>query len=133
VHSHAAMDGRVGASACMQSRRQCAANEFMLQCASRCIALARLVVDLVEANPALRRVPLAEAERYAASINARVLEASAKSGDSIVHIFEQVVAAYFDRADAASGVNKQSTQTQNGQAKSANLAATQAGERKKCC
>lgn len=57
-------------------------------------------LDIVEANPSLRRVPLEEAKRYGASVNAMVVEASAKSGGAITNTFEQVVSIYLERAEA---------------------------------
>lgn len=88
-------------------------------------------LDLVEANPAARRVPLDEAKRYGASVNAMVVEASAKSGDSIAHTFEQVVAIYFERAEASN--RKQQTGTPASGSKSADLTAGGQTEKKKCC
>jgi len=85
-------------------------------------------LDLVEANPSARRVPLDEAKRYGASVNAMVVEASAKSGDSIAHTFEQVVQLYFERADASARA-KQNTQQPTAKIDAGN-AATQ---KKGCC
>lgn len=88
-------------------------------------------LDLVEANPAARRVPLDEAKRYGASVNAMVVEASAKSGDSIAHTFEQVVAIYFERMEASN--RKQNAGTPATGSKSADLTAGGQPEKKKCC
>lgn len=89
-------------------------------------------LDLVEANPSARRVPLEEAKRYGASVNAMVVEASAKSGDSIAHTFEQVVSIYFERAEASN--RKQNAAAATG-SKTTKLDAQNAagGEKKKCC
>jgi len=85
-------------------------------------------VDLVEANPSARRVPLDEAKRYGASVNAMVVEASAKSGDSIAHTFEQVVQLYFERADASARSKQSSAQP------AAKIDANNAqAEKKGCC
>lgn len=94
-----------------------------------------LPVDLVEANPSLRRVALDEAKRYGASVNATVVEASAKSGASVAHTFEQVVAIYFERAEAASrSSSQQAAQSAQG-AKAAKIDQSNAttGGKKKCC
>jgi len=55
--------------------------------------------DLCEGDESARKVSLAEAKRYAATINADVLEASAKSGVNINEMFEQVVEMCFERQD----------------------------------
>jgi len=55
--------------------------------------------DVVEDREDLRKVSLAEAKRYASSINAHVLEASAKSGKNIREAFEQVVRMCFERQE----------------------------------
>jgi hypothetical protein len=91
-------------------------------------------VDLVESNPALRRVPLDEAKRYGASVNAMVVEASAKSGDSIASTFEQVVSIYFERAEATNQRSSTSAAT-SGSGKSTKVDGSNAngGGKKKCC
>lgn len=54
-------------------------------------------LDVVQANPALRKVDFAEAKRYASSINAVVVEASAKTGENVNEMFTQVVLTCFER------------------------------------
>jgi len=55
-------------------------------------------LDLVESNPALRRVELGEAKRYAATINANVLEVSARSGANVSDAFIGVTTTCVERA-----------------------------------
>jgi len=88
-------------------------------------------LDLVEANPSARRVPLDEAKRYGASVNAMVVEASAKSGDSIAHTFEQVVQLYFERAEASQ--RAQQHQQAGAASKTAKLDGANADTGKKGC
>lgn len=91
-------------------------------------------MDLVEANPSARRVPLDEAKRYGASVNAMVVEASAKSGASIAHTFEQVVSIYFERAEASSRSSQQASQAgQAGKAAKVDQTNATTGGKKKCC
>lgn len=95
-------------------------------------------MDLVESNPSARRVPLDEAKRYGASVNAMVVEASAKSGDSIAHTFEQVVQLYFERAEAAARSQSQQQQTggtagATGKTAKLDQANANASEKKGCC
>lgn len=47
-------------------------------------------VDVVEDKPSMRQVETAEAKRYAASIGALVVEASAKSGKNVSEMFDKV-------------------------------------------
>src|SRR3954453_18185517 len=94
------------------------------------LSLSVCLVDLVEANPSLRRVPLDEAKRYGASVNAMVVEASAKSGDSIATTFEQGVSIYFERADA-SNKKQQAASSSNTGGKTQKIDASNAqGEKK---
>jgi hypothetical protein len=53
--------------------------------------------DLVSESPSLRKVDLAEAKRYATTINATVMETSAKNGANVNEIFEQVVKLCLER------------------------------------
>eukprot|EP00808_Paulinella_micropora_P005517 g5728.t1 len=57
-------------------------------------------LDLVETDPNLRQVNLAEAQRYAKSVGAHVIEASAKSGQNIDKIFQTVVQLALERQTA---------------------------------
>jgi len=55
-------------------------------------------LDLVVEDESKRKVDLTEAKRYASTINAVVLEASAKTGgESVTKCFEQVVQMCFER------------------------------------
>jgi len=54
-------------------------------------------LDLVQAQPNLRKVDLGEAKRYAQSIGAEVVEASAKTGENINEMFNKVVLTCFER------------------------------------
>ena len=63
-----------------------------------CLVLAGNKLDAVEQNPSLRKVELAEAKAYAASIGAEVLEVSAKTGTNVSEAFSQVVNTAFERA-----------------------------------
>ncbi len=47
-------------------------------------------VDVVQENPSMRKVDFAEAKRYASSIGAVVVEASAKTGENVNEMFDQV-------------------------------------------
>jgi hypothetical protein len=100
------------------------------------IVAVTVTVDLVEANPSARRVPLDEAKRYGASVNAMVVEASAKSGDSIAHTFEQVVQLYFERADASARSRQSAQGAPAATSKGAQVDrgnAAPAGKSGKCC
>jgi len=55
-------------------------------------------LDLCDANPALRRVELGEARRYAQTIGASVLEVSAKTGVNVAEAFTAVSNLCFERA-----------------------------------
>lgn len=57
--------------------------------------------DEVEADPSRRKVDFAEAQRYAESIGATVLEASAKSAYNIDKIFSTVVQTALERQDSS--------------------------------
>lgn len=54
-------------------------------------------LDMVEENPSLRQVETAEAKRYASSIGALVVEASAKSGKNVNEMFEKLVVQCFEQ------------------------------------
>jgi small GTP-binding protein len=54
-------------------------------------------LDIVEDNPQLRQVETAEAKRYASSIGALLVEASAKSGKNVNEMFEQLVLKCFEQ------------------------------------
>lgn len=54
-------------------------------------------LDIVEENPQLRQVEIAEAKRYAQSIGALVIEASAKNGTNVNEMFEQLVEKCFEQ------------------------------------
>lgn len=86
-------------------------------------------LDVVEANPSLRRVPLDEAKRYGASVNAMVVEASAKTGDSIATTFEQVVSIYFERAEVGNKAAAASSSSGKAKVDGANAKT----EKKGCC
>ena len=63
-----------------------------------CIVIVGNKLDAVEQNPSLRKVELAEAKRYAASIGAEVMEVSAKTGANVSDAFVNVVNTAFERA-----------------------------------
>lgn len=90
-------------------------------------------LDLVESDPSLRRVPLDEAKRYGASVNAMVVEASAKSGDAIAHTFEQVVSLYFERAEEQQRKQEAGRDTNNGSRTAKLDGNNAAAPKKKCC
>lgn len=93
-------------------------------------------LDLVEANASARSVPLDEAKRYGASVNAMVVEASAKSGDSIAHAFELAVSIYFERMEAANrklNAGANAVPSSSSKSVSADLSAGGLPEKKKCC
>jgi hypothetical protein len=46
---------------------------------------------MVQERPELRKVDLAIAQRYASSINAVVVEASAKTGENVTEMFNQAI------------------------------------------
>ena len=54
-------------------------------------------LDAAQENPSSRQVDLNEAKRYAASIGAQVVEASAKTGENVPQTFFNVVQMAFDR------------------------------------
>jgi len=58
-------------------------------------------LDLVDEDPNRREVDIAEAKRYASSLGAVVIEASAKSGKNVNDLFHQVVLTCFERQAAA--------------------------------
>ena len=62
------------------------------------ICLVANKLDLVEQNPAMRRVELGEAKRYAATIGAAVFEVSARTGVNVSEAFTNVTNACFERA-----------------------------------
>lgn len=90
-------------------------------------------LDLVEENPSLRRVPLDEAKRYGASVNAMVVEASAKTGESIAQTFEQVVALYFERSEAAVATASAKGKGTGHTNKTTKLDASNTEKKGKCC
>jgi len=63
-----------------------------------CLVIVGNKLDAVEQNPSLRKVELAEAQKYAASIGAAVMEVSAKSGTNVSEAFSSVVNTAFERA-----------------------------------
>jgi len=66
-------------------------------------------LDIAEENPAHRRVDATEAKRYAASVNAILVETSAKSGQGVNEIFAQLVQMCFERqSDSLKGVKRKS-------------------------
>lgn len=56
--------------------------------------------DIVEANPAERKVEFAAAKQLAKSINAEILETSALSGENVQKAFTQLVATCLQRQSA---------------------------------
>jgi len=54
-------------------------------------------LDLVEENPSLREVDTNEAKRYATSVKALVVEASAKTGKNVPAMFDQLVMRCFEQ------------------------------------
>lgn len=58
-------------------------------------------LDMVEEDPSLRTVTVEEAQKYANSIGAVAVEASAKSGHNIASTFEQVVSRCFEQDQEA--------------------------------
>ena len=65
---------------------------------SMCLILTAIyAVDLVEADPSLRKVELSEVLEYAKSLDAKVFEVSSKSGKNIQESFQQVVKSFGER------------------------------------
>jgi GTPase SAR1 family protein len=56
-----------------------------------CIVLVGNKLDLVEKYPEYRKVDFAEAKRYATTLNAEVMEVSAKSGHNVTEVFLKMV------------------------------------------
>lgn len=57
-------------------------------------------LDLVQKHPEYRKVDFAEAKRYATTLNAEVVEASAKSGHNVGEVFIKMVRACNEHAKA---------------------------------
>ena len=64
-----------------------------------CIVIVGNKLDIVEQNPALRQVDFSEAKRYAASVNAEVIEVSAKTGAQVNKAFARVVELCMQNAE----------------------------------
>lgn len=60
-------------------------------------------LDVVEDNPERRKVSFQRAQEYAKSVNAVVVEASAKSGIGVNEAFQQVVMTCYEQGVAARG------------------------------
>lgn len=63
-------------------------NEGVVDCV---LAIVGTKLDLVQQNPALRKVDAAQAKQYAQSINAIYAETSAKSGLNVENVFQKVI------------------------------------------
>lgn len=79
-------------------------------------------LDIVEENEELRKVNFDEAKKYAASINAGVMETSAKTGRNVAQIFTQVVSICFERQLNSLSKTRDST-----------IVLTDARKKKSCC
>jgi len=73
-------------------------NEAEKNCA---VVLVGNKLDLVEEEESLRKVEFTEAKKYADSIDANVIEASAKSGKNVADIFCKVVGMCFERQQSS--------------------------------
>jgi hypothetical protein len=93
----------------------------------------------VDEKPELRQVTFAEAKRYAQSVDATCIEASARDGTNVDAMFASVVEACLNKQDKQASEMKQNflggggSGHANGGGKNVNLSGGAAPKKKKCC